>query len=114
MTIVIGFLSGIMGGMGIGGGTLLIPMLTLLLHIDQKIAQSTNLIVFIPLALASMPVHCKHKNVDISIAKKVIPYGIIGAVIGSFAAVTIPSSILKKLFALFLFIMGLKEILTKN
>ena len=54
MATFIGFLSGIIGGMGIGGGIILIPMLTMLLSVEQKIAQSTNLISYLPLALASL------------------------------------------------------------
>lgn len=110
MTIIIGLFSGIIAGMGIGGGTILIPMLIIFLGIDQKIAQSTNLLCFIPLALASLPIHAKNKNIDYNVAKKIIPFGIIGAVIGAYAAVNIPSQVLKKVFAIFLLIMGIREI----
>ena len=110
MTIILGLLSGIIAGMGIGGGTILIPMLIIFLNIDQKIAQSTNLLCFIPLALASIPIHAKNKNIDYTVAKKIIPFGVIGAIVGAYAAVNIPSAILKKLFAVFLLIMGIREI----
>lgn len=110
ITIIAGLLSGIIAGMGIGGGTILIPILTIFLSVEQKIAQSTNLICFIPLALASLPIHNRNKNIDFSVAKKIIPFGIIGAIIGSLLAINIPSEILKKIFAAFLFIMGLREI----
>ena len=40
---ILGFFSGIIGGMGMGGGTILIPALILFAHIDPKIAQSVNL-----------------------------------------------------------------------
>ncbi|MFZ7131994.1 MAG: sulfite exporter TauE/SafE family protein [Eubacteriales bacterium] len=111
MTILIGLLSGIIAGMGIGGGTLLIPMLTILLSIDQKIAQSTNLICFIPLAFASLPIHAKNKNIDYGVVKKIIPFGILGAILGTYLAINIPSDVLKKIFAVFLFVMGLREII---
>ena len=39
---ILGFFSGIIGGMGMGGGTILIPALILFAHIDPKIAQSVN------------------------------------------------------------------------
>ena len=41
-------ISGIIGGMGRGGGTLLIPILTIFLSFEQKSAQAINLLVFIP------------------------------------------------------------------
>ena len=45
---IIGFFAGIIGGMGMGGGTILIPALILFASIDPKIAQSTNLLSSIP------------------------------------------------------------------
>ena len=113
MATIIGILSGIIGGMGIGGGIILIPMLTLLLGVEQKIAQSTNLICYIPLALASLPIHIKNKNIDLSVTKKVVPFGLLGAFIGSIVAVNLPSELLQKIFAGLLLIMGLKEVFTK-
>ena len=41
---IIGFFAGIIGGMGMGGGTILIPALILFASIDPKIAKSTNLL----------------------------------------------------------------------
>ena len=41
--ILTGFISGIVSGTGMGGGTILILCLSLFLGIDQKIAQATNL-----------------------------------------------------------------------
>ena len=46
--ILSGIISGIIGGMGMGGGTLLIPILSICLGFEQKQAQGINLLVFIP------------------------------------------------------------------
>ncbi|MFZ7119827.1 MAG: TSUP family transporter [Eubacteriaceae bacterium] len=110
MIIFIGILSGILAGMGIGGGTVLIPMLTMILSTEQKIAQSTNLICFLPIAIASLTIHIKNHNVEIKLAKIIIPFGIIGAIIGSIIAVNLSSIILKKVFSFFLLLIGIKEI----
>ena len=48
---ILGFFSGIIGGMGMGGGTILIPALILFAHIDPKIAQSVNLLSSIPMTI---------------------------------------------------------------
>ena len=42
--IIIGVISGIVSGTGMGGGTILIFLLTYLCNIEQHIAQATNLI----------------------------------------------------------------------
>ena len=55
--LLAGFFSGMLGGMGMGGGTILIPALTILFGVEQHIAQATNLIAFLPMAAFSLRVH---------------------------------------------------------
>lgn len=114
LTVLIGFASGIISGMGIGGGTILIPSLVFFLGTRQQIAQSINLIVFIPSAIAAICVHLRNKNIEKSIIVKLIIFGCIGAVIGSFLAVSLDSDFLKRIFGIFLFIMGVYEVLSKG
>ena len=72
--ILAGVCGGIIGGMGMGGGTLLIPILTLFLGIDQRSAQAINLVAFIPMAIVVCIINAKRKNLDYkSILKVVIP-----------------------------------------
>lgn len=47
----ISFAAGLLGGMGMGGGTILIPALTIFLGVEQHAAQAANLIAFLPMAL---------------------------------------------------------------
>ena len=51
LQILIGGLSGIFSGIGMGGGTILIFLLTTFAGLEQHIAQATNLIYFIPTAI---------------------------------------------------------------
>ncbi len=111
---LIGLLAGIIGGMGIGGGTILIPALTLFVKTEQHIAQSVNLIYFIPTAIIALIVHIKNKRVDFKIALPIIISGVFGAGIGSWLASAISNNLLKKLFAVFLFIMGIYEMFRKT
>lgn len=60
--IVFGFISGILGGMGMGGGTLLIPLLNFL-DIEQQTIQAINLISFLPMACVALGLHFKNKLV---------------------------------------------------
>ena len=53
----IGFFSGIISGMGIGGGTILIPALLFLTEVNQQQAQGVNLIYFIPTAVVALIAH---------------------------------------------------------
>ena len=52
-----GVLAGLLGGMGMGGGTVLIPVLTIFLGVSQHVAQATNVIAFLPMAALALAVH---------------------------------------------------------
>ncbi|NSW91987.1 MAG: sulfite exporter TauE/SafE family protein [Firmicutes bacterium] len=110
----IGLLAGIISGMGIGGGTILIPALVLFIKSEQHVAQSVNLIYFVPTAIIALIIHIKNKKVDFKMALPIIISGIFGAALGSWLAASFSSSALKKLFALFLFIMGIYEMFRKT
>lgn len=108
--ILTGFISGIVSGTGMGGGTILILCLSIFLGIDQKIAQATNLIFFIPTSIAAIYVNMKEKKINLKVAKVAIFWGIIGAAIGAVIAQNIDTKILKKLFGIFLGFIALHEI----
>lgn len=110
---VVGFVSGIISGMGIGGGTILIPALVMLTDMNQQALQGINLIYFIPTAVIALITHMKAGNVEKSVVKPIIMYGIIGAVAGSVIAVGMNSEILRKIFAVFLVFMGINEVRKK-
>lgn len=59
--IVFGIIGGLLGGMGMGGGTLLIPLLTLGLDVPQQTAQLLNLLTFIPMSAFALIVHAKKR-----------------------------------------------------
>ncbi|WP_058486425.1 TSUP family transporter [Defluviitalea phaphyphila] len=108
--IIIGILSGFISGMGIGGGTILIPSLTIFAETSQHMSQSINLIYFIPTAVAALIIHIKNKIIKKEILIFLIIGGVFGALLGSSIANYLESIILKKLFAIFLFFMGIVEI----
>lgn len=114
LNIIIGFVSGIISGMGIGGGTILIPALVFVAGTRQHIAQSINLIVFIPSAIAALIVHLKKRNIEKGLFLKLAVTGCAGAVLGSLLAVNLDSNLLKKFFGVFLLIMGIYEIFSKS
>ena len=61
---VAGIISGVLGGMGMGGGTILIPLLSIFYAVSQHTAQATNLISFIPMSVIALIIHLKNKLVD--------------------------------------------------
>lgn len=110
----IGLLSGIISGMGIGGGTILIPGLIIFSNLNQHQAQGVNLAVFIPIAIVALITHFREKNIDLKTSTPIILTGLFGAFAGSTIAMKMTPSLLRKIFAVFLFIMGVYEIFGKK
>lgn len=108
--ILIGIVSGIVSGTGMGGGTILIFLLTFILGMEQHIAQATNLIFFIPTSIVAILVNLKNKNIDIKTGTLISLYGIIGAIIGANISLKMDVNILKKSFGIFLAIIAMHEI----
>lgn len=107
--IIAGLISGIIGGMGMGGGTLLIPILTIFLSFPQKNAQGINLLVFIPMSIVALVIHIKNKLVDFKVGVPIVISGIAFSIIGSYLASNISNNFLQKIFAVFLLIVGINQ-----
>lgn len=107
---IFGFIAGIVSGMGMGGGTILILLLTTFQGMEQHMAQATNLIFFIPTSLAAIAIHIKNKNIERKVVFFIILFGIVGATIGAIIANHIETQELKKYFSIFILIIALREI----
>ena len=101
-----GAISGILGGMGMGGGTLLIPMLTIFFGVGQHEAQAINLVSFIPMAALALFIHAKNGRVKKEGLWLLILPAVALSVGGSFLAAAAPAGILKKIFGGFLVALG--------
>jgi len=112
--VLIGLAAGIISGMGIGGGTLLIPALTFIYGLPQQQAQNVNLIYFIPTATIALISHFKSGNIEKGPVKKLILFGLLGAVIGSTIAINLNPELLRRLFGGFLLLMGVYEFFKKE
>ena len=110
--VLIGVFSGIFSGIGMGGGTILIFLLTTFIGLEQHIAQATNLIYFIPTATSAIIVNFKNKNIDTKLAIFVSIGGALGAIIGANISVNIDLQKLRKLFGFFLLTIVIHEIYT--
>lgn len=101
---------GILGGMGMGGGTLTIPLLTIFCSMTQHEAQAVNLVAFIPMAAVTLVIHTKNKLVEY---KKVLPIAIpalITSVLCSFAALKVKGKTLALCYGIFLVLLGIYQL----
>ena len=88
--------------MGMGGGTILILLLSIFLKLDQHVAQAINLIFFIPTAISAIIIGIKNRNVQWKIAIPIVIAGVIGAIISANISTHMNVRILRKLFGIFL------------
>lgn len=110
--ILIGTFSGIFSGIGMGGGTILIFLLTKFAGLEQHIAQAANLIYFIPTAISAIIVNYRDKNIDTKLALNISICGIIGAIIGAVLSTNLEVQYLRKFYGIFLAIITIHEIYT--
>ena len=113
LMLAAGLGAGVAAGLGIGGGALLIPVLTMFLGMDQRTAQGINLIYFIPTGIIAVITHVKNRKIDKELVKGLVFYGLLAAVAGSFIALSIQQETLRKMFGYFLLLVGVHELVAK-
>lgn len=110
VTIFIGFLLGVLAGMGVGGGSLLILWLTLVLGMEHSAARTVNLLFFLPSALIASLFRWKQGTLQY---KKVIPAVLAGtaaAAVFSLISHQVQIDRIQKLFGVLLLVTGLREL----
>lgn len=100
--LLCGVAGGVLGGMGMGGGTLLIPLLTTVCGVKQSAAQGVNLLCFLPMSAVALFVHAKGGLLKKEgLAFLTVP-ALIFSALASVAAAYLPEAALSKGFGLFL------------
>jgi len=107
-----GILGGVLGGMGMGGGTVLIPLLTIFYGVGQHSAQAINLIAFIPMAVIALIIHLKNKMVVFKDVLLIVIPGIISCIIGCYLARNLSGDVLRRCFGGFLILLSIWQLIT--
>lgn len=110
--IITGIAFGIIGGMGMGGGVILIPALTLIFSFSQHGAQALNLAIFFPMAVSAIILHFRHKLIRLKSAIKLIIGGLPGAALGAYLAILLDERTLRISFGVFLILVAAYRIYT--
>ena len=112
--LLAGLFSGIIGGMGMGGGAVLIIYLTVFKNTEQLRAQGINLLFFIPIATLAVIIYAIKKQIKWRVALPLAAGGVLGAVGGFFLVNFIGGTFTSKLFGAFLILLGMKELFLKT
>lgn len=94
--------------MGMGGGTILIPVLTVFMGVEQHVAQATNLIAFLPMAAFTLKIHKENGLLKTQGLLSLVIPAVLASVAAGFVAALLPSVVLKKLFGAFLVALSVK------
>ncbi len=108
--LLVGLGAGVLSGMfGIGGGVVIVPALVALLKFDQKLAVGTSLAaLLLPVSAGAVVAYYQAGMLDFGVALLVAIGLIVGAFGGAKLAISLPSSTVKRLYGVFLLIIGLR------
>ncbi len=114
VTLLVGAVLGFLAGLGIGGGSLLILWLTVVLSVDPVTARSINLLFFLPAAVISCFFRWKQGSIRWGKIFPAILAGCIGAAVFSWVGTQLELDFLKKAFGTLLIFTGLRELFYKG
>lgn len=107
---IVALLTGITASMGLGGGFILVIYLTIFTQMPQLAAQGINLVFFLPIAAFSLIFHVRNKMIEKPVLLPSIPFAVLGVFLGVWGANMLGSVWLNKAFAVFVLLVGLREL----
>ena len=112
--LLCGTLTGMVSAWGVGGGTLLLVLLTLVLHVEQRTAQGINLLFFLPTAAAALLSHARAGRLDRPTLRAAVPAAAAAALAGAWIATGIDVSMLRRPFGIYLLLSGIILLLPRK
>ena len=113
--LCIGLLAGILSGMvGVGGGIIIVPALVFFLGMSQHEAQGTSLaVLLLPVGILAVYNYYKAGYMDIRSTLIIAATFVVGGFIGSKISIALDQNLVKRIFGIFLLLVGIKMILGK-
>lgn len=106
VSLLCGLAAGTVSAWGVGGGTLLLLVMTLFLGVDQRTAQGINLLFFLPTAASALFCHAKNGYLHKPTLKLAIPAAVLAALLGAWIATSMDVDVLRKPFGVYLLLSG--------
>ena len=109
LAMLVGVLTGIISGLGIGGGSLLVLYLTTVADLSQHQAGGINQLYYIGCAPIALVGHIHNKRVDITTAIWCTLGGIVTAIPVSLLTSHMDSTLLRRLFGILVIYIAIRE-----
>ena len=110
VNFLVGTALGFLSGLGVGGGSLLLLWLTLVLGADPTQARVMNLMFFLPSALIATAFRWRQSKPDWHHILPAAGAGLLGAVIGNLLSPILPHDLLRKAFGVLFLLSGIREL----
>ena len=114
LPLLAGCATGVLSAWGVGGGTLLLLIMTLFLGVDQTTARGINLLYFLPTAAAGLLCHRKNGLLDTELIRRTAPWGLLSAAAGAWLATAVDPAVLRRPFGVFLLAIGIMTLVKKD
>ena len=114
LPLLTGCLTGVLSAWGVGGGTLLLLIMTLVLGVDPAAARAVNLLYFLPAAAMGVIRYRKEGLLDRPLLAAAVPWGLAAAAAGAWLAGALDASLLRRPFGVFLLLAGLRTLLDRE
>lgn len=111
LALAVGCAAGILSALGLGGGTLLLLLLTLFAGVEQRTAQGINLLFFLPVSAAALPSHGKNGYLRRGPVLWAAAAGALTAALTAWLATGLETGLLRRGFGVYLLAVGLHELL---
>ena len=109
-----GLSAAVISAWGVGGGTLLLLVMTLFLGVEQRAAQGVNLLFFLPTALSALICHWKNGCLDRRTLTAAVPTAVPAALLGAWIATVVDAELLRRPFGIYLLLSGVSLLLPQK
>ena len=106
LPLLCGLGAGVISAWGVGGGTLLLLVMTLFLDVDQRTAQGINLLFFLPTAAGALVCHARAGCLDRPTLRAAVPCAVLAALAGAWIATRLDVEVLRRPFGVYLLLSG--------
>ena len=114
VNFLVGAVLGFLSGLGVGGGSLLLLWMTLVMGASQSTARVMNLMFFVPCAIIATAFRWKQAKADWHLTLPAVFAGLLGALLGNFLGPMLDVGLLKKAFGILFIVCGIRELRWKT
>ena len=108
--VLVGTVLGTLSGLGVGGGSLLLLWLSVVLDFPQEQARLMNLMFFIPCALSASLFHFRQGKLNLPMTVITVTAGLAGALLGNLWRQNLDLEMLRKAFGVLFILCGIREL----